>query len=127
MKTEKLDPRSAVEALFPTPIKLDFGVTVYPLSLAHYALLEKINSYILVPDHQPTQDEVLMSFYICTHEPKDILDDFDNLKTISYQWAEQLPPSIVPDITSNISLQISRMMDVIPLTSDKKKVTQTAS
>ena len=49
-----VNPKAAIEALFPQPIDCGEGVEVKPFSLATYALLEKIGSYIIFP-HEPTQ------------------------------------------------------------------------
>lgn len=117
--------KTEIKALFPAPIDLSFGVRVYPLTLAHYALLEKINSYLLNADHTPNQDEVLMTYYICTHESKTTLDNFPELKSEAYEWAENLPPCMVNEIANAIRMQIDAMKKVVPIISSKKKLEET--
>lgn len=122
------NPKSATDALFPTPIKCGCGVEVYPLTLGHYALLEKINSYLVNGDHTPDSIEVILTYYICTHSAKETMDDFPNLESLAFAWAENLPPSMNNNIASAIIKQINTMSKVIPIIDDehgKKKLVET--
>ena len=114
----------AIDALFPTPIEIGYGVTVYPLTLAHYALLEKINSYLIDGGHVPDAIEVVKTLYICTHPARETLADFDALADNAFEWAENLPPNATELITVAIRKQIEAMGKVVPITgdSDKKKL-----
>jgi len=121
-------PKSSIAALFPTGIDCGFDVTVYPLTLAHYALLEKINSYLVNADHAPDSIEVIKTLYICTHSAKEIMDDFSNLESLAFEWAEKLPPCMNNIIASAIIKQINAMSKVIPIIEDehgKKKLVET--
>lgn len=118
-----LNPKSALEALFPQSIDCGEGVTVKPFSLATYALLEKIGSYIVFP-HEPTQEEMIKSFYICTHEPKDTFKNFDSLDDLAFEWASTLKPKMVSILTEAIFKQISIVKNAMPpeRENDEKKV-----
>lgn len=121
-------PKSSITALFPKGIDCGFDVTVYPLTLAHYALLEKINSYLVNADHAPDSIEVIKTLYICTHSAKETMDDFSNLESLAFDWAENLPPSMNNIIATAIIKQIDAMSKVIPIIEDgngKKKVMAT--
>lgn len=118
------NPKSSTNALFPKPIECGYGVEVYPLTLAHYALLEKINSYLVNGDHEPDTIEVIQTYYICTHDAKDLINDFDNLKNNSFEWASGLPPSVSLAISNAVKTQIELMMKVLPVTDDGKKKVQ---
>jgi len=124
-------PRSSIDALFPEGIDCGFGITVYPLTLAHYALLEKINSYLVSTDHTPDSIEVIKTLYICTHPAKDVMAEFDSLEYDAFEWAETLPPSMNNIIAGAILKQISAMSKVAPVVGDeqgkKKLVRETAS
>jgi len=123
------NPKSAVNALFPAPIKVGEGVIVYPLSLGHYALLEKTNSYLVSADHIPDTFEVVKTMYICTHSAKEVLDNFDRLQDTAFEWAERLPPYLTDVITRAIKEQIDAMMKVIPVAGngDEGKKAETVS
>lgn len=118
MSQKSTNPKAAIEALFPQDIDCGEGVTVKPFSLATYALLEKIGSYILVP-HQPDPTEVLESLYICTHGAREILADSGDgwrgrLLEKAVEWAEGVPPYLLQTITAAIKTQIKRVRDVVP-------------
>lgn len=121
-------PKSSIDALFPEPIDCGFGVIVYPLTLAHYALLEKIDSYLVNGDHAPDSLEVVKTLYICTHSAKDVMANFKSLEADAFEWAEHLPPSANSIIVNAILKQIATMSKVIPVIDEgngKKKVAET--
>lgn len=122
------NPKTALAAIFPTLITICEGVSVYPLTLAHYALLEQINSYLVNGDHQPDAMESVKTMYICTHDAREIFEKFNNLDDEALEWAQQLPPGLTYPIMDAIKVQIDKMAKVVPYISDvKKKVAETAS
>lgn len=119
-----LNPRPALAALFPQPIDCGNGVLVKPFSLATYALLEKIGSYIIVP-HTPEQSEILKTLYICTHDAKEVFKNFENLDDLAFDWAETVPPYLLNTITDAVLKQIKTVRDAMPPAKelDAKKAT----
>lgn len=113
------NPPQALAALFPGVIDCGEGVVVQPFSLATYALLEKIGSYIL-EDHQPDPVEVIESLYVCTHDAADVMKDLSRndgreaLREKAAAWASRVPPYLLRTITAAIKTQIKRVRDVIP-------------
>ena len=108
-----VNPKAALDALFPQPIDCGEGVEVKPFSLATYALLEKIGSYIIFP-HEPTQEETLKSLYICTHDAKEVFKDFDKLDDLAFDWASGLRPAMVNTITDAILKQVDAVRRAMP-------------
>lgn len=108
-----VNPKAAIEALFPQPIDCGEGVEVKPFSLATYALLEKIGSYIIFP-HDPTQEETLSSLYICTHDARDVFKNFDKLTELAFEWASTLRPVMVNTITDAILKQVAAVKKAMP-------------
>lgn len=108
-----VNPKSALDALFPQSIDCGDGVFVKPFTLATYALLEKIGSYIIFP-HEPTQEETIASLYICTHNPKEIFKHFDTLQDDSIDWADTLRPGLFQTISDAILKQIEAVKNVMP-------------
>jgi len=108
-----VNPKAALDALFPQPIDCGEGVEVKPFSLATYALLEKIGSYIIFP-HEPTQEEVLKTLYICTHDAKQVFKDFDKLGDLAFDWASGLRPAMVNTITEAILKQVDAVRRAMP-------------
>lgn len=123
-------PKSSIDALFPKPIDCGFDVRVYPLTLAHYALLEKINSYLVSANHVPDSIEVVKTLYICTHSARETMENFESLESLAFDWAEGLPPSLNTPIVEAIKKQIEAMRKVVPIVDGndgKKKVAETVS
>ena len=108
-----VNPKAALDALFPQPIDCGDGVEVKPFSLATYAFLEKIGSYIIFP-HEPTQEETLKSLYICTHDAKEVFKDFDKLDDLAFDWASGLRPAMVNTITDAILKQVDAVRRAMP-------------
>ena len=108
-----VNPKAAIEALFPQSIDCGEGVEVKPFSLATYALLEKMGSYIIFP-HEPTQEETLRSFYICTHDAKEVFKDLDKIDELAFEWASKLTPKMVKTITEAIFKQINVVKEAMP-------------
>jgi hypothetical protein len=108
-----VNPKAALDALFPQPIDCGEGVEVKPFSLATYALLEKIGSYVIFP-HEPTQEEVLKTLYICTHDAKQVFKDFDKLGDLAFDWASGLRPAMVNTITEAILKQVDAVRRAMP-------------
>lgn len=120
-----VNPKSALDALFPQPIDCGEGVSVKPFSLATYALLEKIGSYVILP-HRPTQEEVLKTLYICTHDAKEVFKQLGDLDSFAFDWAETLPPFMLERITEAILKQVEIVRNAMPPTKEtdaKKAVT----
>ena len=117
-------PRSSIDALFPQTIDVGWGIEVHPLTMAHYALLEKIDSYLVRTDHAPDPVEVVKTLYICTHSARETMENFGSLDSMAMEWAEKLPPAASQPITRGILKQIEDMQKVIPHVDgdDKKKV-----
>lgn len=126
------NPKKAIAALLPSPIKCGVdGVEVLPLSLGHYAILEKIDSPLLwdnekLSTRQFSTLDLIPSLFIVTHKVTDVLTDFDNLLDISLSWAEALPPHTAGLIRDAVNQQIKNLLDVMPEPEAKKKAVITA-
>ena len=120
------NPKASVEALFPRTVDCGFGVRVYPLSLAHYAILEKMGSYLVLGGHKPDALEVVRTYYVVTHPAREVIADFDDLDELAFEWAEALPPAINERIAQAVIAQVDAMRRVVPA-GDKKKAGATAT
>lgn len=127
---EKLDPECALEALFPSDIFIGEvnGEEIYvkPLSLAHYALLEKVDSFLVSMKETDKRDptDVIVTYYICTHDARSVMKNFSTIVEDSLAWAEHLPPCVSGSIAEAIDKQIQAMSKCIPSFDIKKKVVQ---
>ena len=108
-----VNPTAAINGLFPQSIDCGEGVEVKPFSLATYALLEKIGSYIIFP-HEPSQEETLKSLYICTHDAKETFKNFGELDDRAFEWASTLKPRMLKTITDAILKQVAIVKNAMP-------------
>lgn len=119
------NPEKAVAAIIPEPIVTPEGVEVRPLTLATFALLERIGSPTLVECQTNTLD-LIPSLYIMTHDPREVLDRYGDLPALAVAWADTLPPHAIGAIEAAAAVQIRRMLDVIADEAGGKKKPTTA-
>ena len=115
-------PIKAFAALLPRTIKVCEGVEVRPLSLAMFAVLERINSPMVTGAEADTM-ELLPSLYALTHEPLAAVAS-QNLLADSLAWADTMPPRVIEEIKRAAEEQISAVLDVVP--EPKKKAPEEA-
>lgn len=123
------NPKKAIAALIPAPITTATGQVVRPLSLGVYALLERIDSPMLLPADAPPGDmlDLIPSLYILTHDAYEVYQTIGDIDRLAMEWATTLPASVIEEIESAASRQISAMLDVISDEgSNKKKADTTA-
>lgn len=115
----KPNPSKALAAFLPAPIPIPgTDVAVRPLTLAAYAILEKIGSPLVVPTEDVTALDVIPTLYVLTHDPVDVLSA--DLAAASVAWADGLAPSALIPIEAAARRQIRAWLDVIPETEKKK-------
>lgn len=114
----KGNPAKALAALLPQPIQVCEGVTVRPLTLAMFAVLERIKSPIITGTPCDTFD-LVPSLYAITHDPGEVLAD-PNLLQTSMAWADMFPPSVLADLRGAAEKQIEAVLDVVPETKKKR-------
>ena len=119
----KANPRKAVRALLPESKSGD-GWTVRPLSLATYAILERIKSPLLGVVRADGVLSLVPSLYVLTHDPLDSLSG--DLFGKSVKWADSLPPAALVAIHDACNAQVRAIIDVVPEfpQDDSKKRTQ---
>lgn len=121
----KSNPRKAIAAIIPAPIPIPgTDVAVRPLTLAAYAILEKIGSPLVVPfEGRVTALDLLPTLYVLTHDPMEALSA--DLAAASVEWADALPPTVLLPMEDAARRQIRAFLDVIPEGVKKKTASQT--
>ena len=115
----KSNPRKAMVALLPMPLKVSGGYTVRPMTLGMWAALERIGSP-LVTDKEPKDTlEIIPSLYLLTHDPREVLRGsfYDD----AVAWADTLPVSALEEITRACYRQMGAMFDVLPEVKKKSR------
>lgn len=120
----KSNPVKAISALIPAPIPVPgTGESVRPLTLAVYAVLDRIGSPLVRP--QPcTILDLIPSLYILCKGYAEALQP--GLGDKAMAWADTLPPAAMALIKQAAEKQIMAMLDVLPTGADCKKKAATA-
>ena len=105
------NPKTAVDSILDSENKID-GITIYPMTLARYALLELVESPFVTPNVKFSINNLVPSFFICC-SPIDQLKginskNLDELNARALEWAETLPQTaidkLIPAIMESLGL-----------------------
>ena len=127
------NPEPVLDALLPAAITVARGrVVVRPLTLATFALLDKIRSPLLSGDSSGGVIDLLPTLYVLTHGASVCLADLSagRLEAVAIDWADQFPPQILAEIRAAAVEQIGRILYMIPPpdeSTSKKKETAGSS
>ena len=108
----RTNPRKAMAALLPLPLKTACGVTVKPMTLGMYAALERIGSSLITGEEAKDTLELIPSLYLLTHDPREVFRG--NVLELAMEWADTMPVSAVEEIKAACLRQVGAMTDVIP-------------
>lgn len=121
------NPTIAVDAILASEDKID-GITIYPMTLARYSLLELVESPFVTPNVKFKINNLVPSFFICC-APIDQLKgitskNVDTLNDRALEWAETLPQSAVDKLIPAIMESLGLINKMAPNTGDdqSKKV-----
>ena len=84
------NPKTAVDAILDSENKID-GITIYPMTLARYALLELVESPFVTPNVKFSISNLVPSFFICC-------SPIDQLKGINSKNIDKLIPAIMESL-----------------------------
>ena len=111
------NPRTAVDAILDSENKID-GITIYPMTLARYALLELIESPFVTPNVKFTISNLVPSFFVCC-SPIDQLKginskNIDQLNDRALEWAETLPQTVIDKLIPAIMTSLGLINKIAP-------------
>ena len=118
------NPETAINTILATEKTID-DVTIHPITLARYALLELIESPFVTPDTKFSISNLLPSFYImCV--PIDMLKginskNLDKLNEQALAWAETLPSKAIDKLIPAIMEELGLIKKVSPNTGDDEQ------
>lgn len=115
------NPHTAVDAILDSEKTIN-GTTVYPMTLARYALLELIESPFVTPNVKFTISNLVPSFFICC-SPIDNLKginskNLDKLNDRALEWAETLPQSAIDELIPAIMEALGLINKITPQNGD---------
>ena len=108
----RTNPRKAMAALLPLPLKTACGVTVRPMTLGMYAALERIGSSLVTGEEAKDTLELIPSLYLLTHDPREVFRG--NVLELAMAWADTMPVSAIEEIREACNRQMTALTNVIP-------------
>ena len=111
------NPKTAVDAILDSENKID-GITIYPMTLARYALLELVESPFVTPNVKFSISNLVPSFFVCC-SPIDQLKginskNLDKLNDRALEWAETLPQSAIDELIPAIMESLGLIKKLTP-------------
>lgn len=122
------NPKAAIDALLESTVEAG-KLKVYPLTVARYALLELIDSPLVIGGFK-TLDvvDVIPTVYVMTSQAKTLSKynskTIDKLKADAFEWAEEaLTSSSVPMVVELLAQKLLDLRRIAPeaVVDDKKK------
>ena len=114
----KGNPRKAMAALLPMPLKVSGGYSVKPMTLGMWAALERIGSPLVTGKEPKDALEIIPSLYLLTHDPREVFRG--NVVDLAMQWADTVPVKAMDEIQRACYRQMNAAFDVMPEDDSKK-------
>lgn len=123
------NPKAAIDALLESTVNAG-ALKVYPLTVARYALLELIESpLVLLKEKELSVVDVIPSIYVMTAEASTLSKynsrNIDKLKEDAFEWAEDgMTAASVPLVVNMLAQKLLDLRRIAPeeVVDDKKKV-----
>lgn len=110
------DPKAAINSILDDETTINH-TTVYPITLARYALLELVDSPFIGSGKDMSISNILPSLYIMTHksELKGITSrNIDSLYDKATEWADTMGIDEIPAIIKEVIDKVNDLMKVAP-------------
>ena len=114
----KGNPRKAMAALLPLPLRVSGGIVVKPMTLGLWAALERIGSPLVTGAEPKDALELIPSLYLLTHDPREVFRG--NVVDLAMQWADTVPVGVMHEIRRACDRQMSAVNAVVPEFEQKK-------
>ena len=111
------DPVKALDAAL-SPAKEVEDVTVYPITLARYALLELVKSPFVTASKDFTIIAMIPTIYICCAETAALKkynsSNIDELKQDAITFADNIDPKTLGYLVKELDARVRQLLDVAP-------------
>ena len=115
------NPKTAIDTILATEKTID-DITIHPITLARYALLELVESPFVTPGKKFTINNLVPSFFICCAKIEDLKGinskNLDVLNQRALEWAETLPNTVIDKLIPEIMEALGLIKKVSPNTGD---------
>ena len=111
------NPKTAVDAILDSDKTIN-GITIYPMTLARYALLELVESPFVTPNVKFSISNLVPSFFICCAPLERIKGinskNLDKLNDRALEWAETLPQTVIDKLIPAIMESLGLIKKLTP-------------
>ena len=111
------DPVKAIDAAL-SPAKEVEDVTVYPITLARYALLELVKSPFVTASKDFTMIAMIPTIYICCADTAALKkynsSNIDELKQDAITFADGIDPKKLGYLVKELDARVRQLLDVAP-------------
>ena len=118
------NPETAINTILATEKTIE-DVTIHPITLARYALLELIESPFVTPGKKFTINNLVPSFFICCAKSDELKGinskNLDVLNQRAMEWAETLPNTVIDKLIPEIMEALGIIKKVSPNTGDDEQ------
>ena len=106
------NPEKAIDAITATPKTTGSGITVYPLTISRYAILDKVKSPLLTGSPSPAG--MLATMYVMTQPVEKLMADSDDISRAAMLWGDQVGVGAVEEIVASITSQLNDLLYLSP-------------
>lgn len=111
------DPKAAINSILDDETTIN-STTVYPITLARYALLELVESPFIGSGKDMSISNILPSLYIMTHDKSELKGitsrNIDKLYEKATEWADDIGIDTIPEIIKEVIEKVQELMKVAP-------------
>lgn len=111
------DPKAAINSILDDETTIN-STTVYPITLARYALLELVESPFIGSGKDMSISNILPSLYIMTHDKSELKGitsrNIDNLYEKATEWADDIGIDTIPEIIKEVIEKVQELMKTSP-------------
>ena len=111
------DPTASINAILDDETTIN-STTVYPITLARYALLELVDSPFIGSGKDMSISNILPSLYIMTHDKSELKGitsrNIDSLYDKATEWADDMGIDEIPAIIKEVIEKVQELMKTSP-------------
>ena len=111
------DPKAAINSILDDETTINH-TTVYPITLARYALLELVDSPFIGSGKDMSISNILPSLYIMTHDKSELKGitsrNIDKLYEKATEWADDMGIDEIPEIIKEVIEKVNELMKTSP-------------
>jgi hypothetical protein len=116
------NPKLALDSILDNEQNISDKITVYPITMGRYALLELVNSPFINSSREFSVSNLLPTFYIMTNDYKKLTGynskNIEKIEEAAMIWAEDFDVDLTGKLIDEIAERLGLLKKVSPDTGD---------